>query len=131
MTVPSATFPFDATTIHAGQRVEVDNASGVPAVNGSLTADKVKLEQQAISGTASNVFVFTSGASTSARFDLTVPSDSYLAILSGQTVVHVFQQPATDNKFGPIANNSVVRVRGLLFWTGTTFNMIARRITAP
>jgi uncharacterized protein DUF5666 len=128
MTVPSATFPFDATTIHAGQRVEVDNASGVPAVNGTLTADKVKLEQQAFSGTVSN---YSAGMNGAATFDVTLPADSHLAILSGQTVVHVFQQPATNNKFGPIANNSVVRVRGLLFWTGSAFNMIARRITAP
>jgi hypothetical protein len=44
-------------------------------------------------------------------------------------VVHVFEQPGTDNKSGVVSNGSAVRVRGLLFWTGTGFNMIARRIT--
>jgi hypothetical protein len=88
----------------------------------------VKLEQQAVSGTVSN---FTSGAGGAATFDLNLPNDgsSYLTILSGEVVVHVFQQPGTDNKFGAISNGSAVRVRGLLFWSGTTFNMIARRVT--
>ena len=128
LSVPGPNFPFDSTTIHAGQRIEVENTSGVPAMMGSFTADKVTLEQQAIRGTVAN---FTPGTGGAATFDLTLPSDSFLTTLSGQTVVHVFQQPATNNVFGPIANTNQVRVRGLLFWTGTTFNMIARRITAP
>lgn len=121
-------FPFGPTTIHAGQRIEVDATAAVPLANGTITADKVKLEQQAVSGTVSN---FTAGSGGAATFDLTLPAGSHLAVLSGQTTVHVFQQPGTNNKFGTIANTNQVRVRGLLFWTGTTFNMIARRITAP
>jgi uncharacterized protein DUF5666 len=128
LTVPGPNFPFDGTTIHAGQRIEVDAVASVPAASGTITADKVRLEQQAISGTVSNFTLGTGGAAT---FDVTLPSGSHLAVLSGQTVVHVFQQPGTNNQFGTIANTSTVRVRGLLFWTGTQFNMIARRITAP
>jgi uncharacterized protein DUF5666 len=136
LTVPSASLPFDPTTIHAGQRVEIENIAGVPAVNGSFTADKIKLEQQAISGTVSNVLVFSGSGGVQIRFDLTLPSDSHLAILSGlpsPVVVHVIAQPGTDNRFGSITEITTgpVRVRGLLFWTGTTFNMIARRITQP
>jgi hypothetical protein len=131
LTVPSASFPFDGTKIKEGQRVEIDFPSGVPPVNGNFLADKIKLEPQALKGTVSN---FTLGSGGAATFDLTVPSDSYLAILSpGATApaVHVFLQPGTNNKFGAIANGNSVMVRGLLFWTGTQFNMIARRIVVP
>lgn len=126
--VGSGNFPFDGNTIHAGQRVEVESVNALPASAGTITADKVKLEQQAVSGTVSN---FTVGAGGAATFDLNLANDgsSYLTILSGEVVVHVFQQPGTDNKFGAISNGSAVRVRGLLFWSGTTFNMIARRVT--
>ncbi|MBZ5523161.1 MAG: DUF5666 domain-containing protein [Acidobacteriia bacterium] len=126
LTVPGASFPFDATTIHAGQRVEVESPGAIPAAGGTITADKVRLEQQAISGAVSN---FAAGAGGKATFDLTLPVDSYLGLITGQTVVHVFEQAGTDNRFGTITNTSTVRVRGLLFWTGTTFNLIARRIT--
>lgn len=126
LTVPGPNFPFDETKIHAGQRAEVESLISVPAAGGSITADKVKLQQQAITGTVSN---FTAGAGGTAMFDLTLPAGSHVAVLSGQTVVHVFQQPGTNNTFGTISNAKTLRIRGLLFWTGTTFNMIARRIT--
>jgi uncharacterized protein DUF5666 len=119
-------FPFDATTVMAGQRVEIESTTAVPAAGGSIVADKVKLQQQALRGTVSN---FSAGSGGGATFDLTLPADSYLTLLSKKNLVHVLQQPGTDNNFGTIANNSSVRVRGLLFWTGTTFNLIARRIT--
>lgn len=119
-------FPFDASTIMAGQRVEVETATAVPATGGNILADKVKLQQQTLKGTVSN---FAAGAGGAASFDLNLPADSYLTLLSGNSVVHVLQQPGTDNRSGAIANNNSLRVRGLLFWTGTSFNMIARRIT--
>jgi len=122
----SPNFPFDATTIIAGQRVEVESTTGVPAPTGSIVADKVRLDQQALVGTVSN---FAAGSGGAATFDLTLPADSYLTLLSGKSIVQVLQQPGTDNKFGTISNNSSIRVRGLLFWTGSAFNMIARRIT--
>ncbi len=126
--VPGTSFPFDETTIHAGQRIEVESLQMMPAMSGTISAEKIKLQQQAVSGTVSN---FVAGSGGAATFDLNLPSDasSYLTVLSGEVVVHVFQQPGTHNKFGTISNGSAVRVRGLLFWTGTTFNMIARRIT--
>ena len=126
--VPGTSFPFDETTIHAGQRIEVESLQMMPAMSGTIIAEKIKLQQQAVTGTISN---FVAGSGGAASFDLNLPSDgsSYLTILSGEVVVHVFQQPGTDNKFGAVSNGSAVRVRGLLFWTGTTFNMIARRIT--
>jgi hypothetical protein len=126
LTVPGPSFPFDATTIHGGQRVEVDTVNAIPTASGVITTDKVRLEQQAFNGTVAN---FVAGTGGKATFDLTLPLDSYLTTITGQTVVHVFQQAGTDNRFGTISNTNFLRVRGLLFWTGTTFNLIARRIT--
>lgn len=117
--LPSAAFPFDATTIHVGQRIEVDSNAAMPAANGSITVDKIVLQQQGISGTVSN-----NAAST---FDVTLAADSALAVLSGQTVVHVTRVSGTDVRTNP-ANNAGIRVRGLLFWNGTSWQMVARRI---
>ena len=126
LTVPGASFPFDATTLNGSQRVEVDITTAVPAAPGNVVADKVRLEQQSVGGTVAN---FVAGTGGNATFDLNLPADSYVTTITGETVVHVFQQAGTDNRFGTIANGDILRVRGLLFWTGTTFNMIARRIT--
>ena len=61
----SPNFPFDATTIHTGQRIEIESHS---AVNGtSLVAEKVKLQQQALSGTVSGL-----SGSAPTTFTLTV-----------------------------------------------------------
>jgi hypothetical protein len=117
-------FPFDASTVHAGQRVEVESVS---ALNGSsLVADKVKLVQQTLSGTVSGL----SGTAPT-TFTLTVATDSAFAMLSGSTTVTIFWQPGTDvhNLAHALTNSDAVRVRGLLFFTGSGFNMIARRIT--
>ena len=126
--VPGPQFPFDSSTIHAGQRVEVESAEGLPQPDGNLRVEKVMLQQQAVSGTVTN---FAQGQNGAATFDLALAADgnSYLTLLSQQTVIHVFVQPATDNRVVSLSNGASVRVRGLLFWTGSTFNMIARRIT--
>jgi len=122
LNLPNATFPFDSTSIHQGQRVEVDTDVPLPPANGSINADKIKLQQQGISGSVSNL------AGNGNTFDLTLAADSALAVISGQTVVHVTRVAATDNRFGVIANGSNLRIRGLLFWNGTSWQMIARRI---
>jgi Domain of unknown function (DUF5666) len=113
------TLSFSATNIHAGQQIEVESNSPVPAANGSITADKIKLQQQGVSGTAANV-----AAST---FDINLAADSALAVISGQTVVHVTKVSATDTR-KTVANGTAVQVRGLLFWNGTSWQLIARRI---
>jgi len=126
LAVPSTTFPFDATTLRTGQRISIESPGSVPLINGTIPADKIKLEQQAITGVVSN---FTAGTGGAATFDLTLPTTSLLVGTLSPTVVHVFQQPGTDNRFGTISNTKTLRVRGLLFWTGSNFNIIARRIT--
>lgn len=122
---PAINFPFNSTHLKAGQRIEIITESGVNASQPIIPV-QARLQQQAISGTVSNLVALPGGSST---FDLLLPADSYLKLLSGETSIHVFTQPKTDNRAANIANGSVIRVRGPLFWTGTQFNMVARRIT--
>jgi hypothetical protein len=117
--LPSATFPFDATTIHQGQRIEVDTDAPVPPENGAISPDKINLQQQGVSGVVANA-----AAST---FDINLAADSALRTISGQTVVHVTKNASTDSRVS-VANGGTVQVRGLLFWNGTSWQMIARRI---
>jgi hypothetical protein len=117
--LPNATFPFDATTIHQGQRIEVDSDAPVPAANGAVTPDKINLQQQGVSGTIANA--------TASTFDINLATDSALRTISGQTVVHVTRNSSTDSRVS-VANGATVQVRGLLFWNGTSWQMIARRI---
>ncbi len=118
------TFPFHSSTVHAGQRVEIESHSAVGG--SSLVAEKVKLQQQALSGTVSGL----SGTAPT-TFTLTVASDSAFAMLSGSTSVTIYWQPGTDlhNLPHALTNGDAVRIRGLVFFTGNNFNMIARRIT--
>ena len=117
--LPSATFPFDATTIHQGQRIEVDTDAAVPPANGSISPDKINLQQQGVSGVVANAAANT--------FDINLAADSALRTISGQTVVHVTKTASTDSRVS-VANGATVQVRGLLFWNGTSWQMIARRI---
>ena len=117
--LPSATFPFDATTIHQGQRIEVDTDVAVPPANGSINPDKINLQQQGVSGVVANAATNT--------FDINLATDSALRTISGQTVVHVTKNSSTDRRVS-VANGGTVQVRGLLFWNGTSWQMIARRI---
>jgi hypothetical protein len=117
--LPSATFPFDATTIHQGQRIEVDTDLAMPPANGSINPDKINLQQQGVSGVVANAATNT--------FDINLATDSALRTISGQTVVHVTKTSSTDTRVA-VANGGSVQVRGLLFWNGTSWQMIARRI---
>lgn len=114
-----ATLSFGPTTIHQGQRVEVESNVAVPPANGSISADKIKLQQQGVSGTVANL--------AANSFDLNLAADSHLRIISGQTVVHVTRSAATDSRI-TVANGAAAQVRGLLFWDGTAWQLIARRI---
>lgn len=137
---------FDATHISAGQRIEVELNDGVPPPNGSTSVpDQIKLEQQALTGIVAAGSMVQKGGGA-AEFDLNLPGDSYLTLLSGVTLAHVFLQPDTDKKVTTIAEGATIRVRGLLFFTPNApaagsaatsivptgfFNMVARRVTAP
>ena len=122
----SPNFPFDATTVHAGQRVETETSSSMSG--SSLVADKVKLRQQGLTGVVAGLAGPTSSGPVT--FTLTVASDSAFAMLSGQATVTVFWQPGTNlHNLSSVKNGDTVHVRGLVFFTGTSFNMIARRIS--
>ncbi len=121
----SPNFPFDQTTVHAGQRVEVESSTSMST--NSLVADKVKLRQQSLPGTVSGLAGPTSAGPVT--FTLTVASDSAFAMLSGQTTVTVFWQPGTNlHNVTSVNNGDTVQVRGLVFFGSGGVNMIARRI---
>lgn len=103
---------FDASHIGKGQRVEVDSSStGTPVV-----ADKVKLREQALIGTISNLNGNT--------FTLTVNSTSAFASLSGATTVSVTVLNGGDEEV-TLMNGATVRIRGLVFFDGTNYTMVA------
>ena len=120
---------FDATSIRVGQRVEADTNTGV-GPSGTLSATNVELKRQAVHGTVANN---TSTGSGQFTFTLNLPVDSYLTRLSqgAVTSILVVQQPGTELRgLSTVANGANVRVRGVLFWTGSGFSMVARRIVA-
>lgn len=133
----SSNFPFDASTIHAGQSVEIDSDGGGDGGGGGddnsmnnpgFVAKKVRLQQQSLVGTVSGLMSPTSQGPTT--FTLTVAADSAFAMLSGQTQVTVYWQSNTNlQNLANVSNGDTIRVRGLVFFTGSNFNMIARRIT--
>lgn len=106
---------FDATHVAKGQRVEAD-ADGQAS---PIAARKLKLREQALVGTVSN-------ASTNS-FTLTLDSTSAFASLSGATSVNVTLANGANVKT-TITNGATVRVRGLVFFDGTAYNMTASRV---
>ena len=118
--VPGSFPAFDAADIGLGQRVVVNSEtqSTNPA---SATADKLKLQEQALTGTISGlsggIFVLIP-STTSAFFSLT-----------GISSVTVNTLPSTVVSGTTLANGATVTVRGLLFVNGTAYTMIAARVT--
>lgn len=107
---------FDATHIGKGQRVEADTGNSTTT---PLSADKLKLREQALVGTVS-------GASSSG-FTLTLNASSAFATLTGQSTVAVSVVSGTNLKVTP-ANGNTVRVRGLIFVNVGSYSMIATRV---
>lgn len=108
---------FDATHIGKGQRLEADASSS----SAPLVASKVKLREQALIGT-----VAASPAPTSAGFTLNVSPTSAFGTLSGATSVPVILANGANLKTTPTAG-ATIRVRGLVFFNGTTYTMVAVR----
>jgi hypothetical protein len=125
LSAPALNFVFDSSHLKAGQRIEVITQGDV-SQNQPILPAEVRLQQQAITGIVSG---FTSLPSGNSSFDLLLPTDSYVTLLSGETTIHVVEQSRTDNRAGAVANGNTIQVRGPLFWTGAQFNMVARRIT--
>jgi len=114
---------FDATTIIAGQNVEVDTS--LVSFTG-VTANSIELESSTVTGTVSGVT--TSGGIAS--FTLTVPPDSVFAMLTGQTTLTVYQHSSTSlSGMTTVANGDIIHATGLVFLTkGTSLNLVAKRI---
>jgi hypothetical protein len=62
-------------------------------------------------------------------FTLTLPADAAFSILSGTSSIQVLWQPGTDlHGITAVSNGDSIRVRGLVFFNGSTATIIARRI---
>lgn len=114
---------FDANDIGKAQRVDAGamHQTSFQQSGLALTADRVRLLQQSLSGTVSNL----NGSS----FTLTTASDSAFTLLSGQTTLTV-QVPNGTPEDITVANGATVRVRGLLFFNGgaQTYTLVASHI---
>lgn len=128
---------FDATTLAQGQHVDVVSTSGMMSGSGGMgggmtgslgtvTATQVQLEPQALHGTVSNY----AANGNQATFTLTLPTDSALATVTGATSILVYQQGATQvsGTATTVANGSDVQARGLLFYDGGLYKLVASRI---
>lgn len=119
---------FDANNLGKAQRVDVLSNQRMFSLSGvTLTADSVRLRQQSVAGTVSNF-----SGSTPGTFTLTVASDSAFAQLSGQTTLTVQLVNGTQEDM-TVANGGAVRVRGLLFFSGSgqTYTLVASHVSQP
>ena len=126
---------FDRTTIFKSQCVRAVSSSGMMSGGGmggmmgggTVSASEIDLEEQGLNGTVSG---YSGSAPTT--FTLTLPSDSAFATLTGSTTVTVFQQLGTELwGMTTITNGNTVHVRGLLFFDGGAYKLVASRIIAP
>jgi hypothetical protein len=117
-------FSFDANDIGKAQRVDASamHQTSFQQTGMALTADRVRLLQQSLNGTVSNL--------NGSTFTLTMASDSAFALLSGQTTVTVQVQNGTPEDV-TVANGAAVRIRGLLFFNGTskTYTLVASHVS--
>jgi Domain of unknown function (DUF5666) len=112
----SSTPLFDASNIGKGQRIEAD-ANGTTA---PILASKLKLREQALFGTVA-------AGPTGTGFTLTLSPTSAFASLTGATSVPVTIVNGTNLQVTPTAA-ATVRVRGLVFFNGGTYSVIAIRV---
>lgn len=115
---------FDSSTLSKGQNVEIEATMS----SGVASAAKIRLSQQALRGNASAIST-NSGVTT---FTLTLPADSAFAMLTGISTVQVYRTSSTELKdISSITDGASLRVRGLLFFDGTTYRFVARSIGKP
>ncbi len=119
------TAKFDNTTIAKGQSVEVDTTAAVTP-NATIGANKVHLRKQALTGT-----VAAAPAGSNATISLLLDADSAFVKLTGVSSINVFKVPKTDMQVSALTPGTKVRVRGLLFFNGTSYQFVAWRIGQP
>jgi len=124
---------FDRSNINRGQRVEAFSAGqmmqgggmGGMMGGGTLTAASIQLGEQGLRGIVSGY----SRSGSQASFALTLPADAAFAKLTGAGTVTVYQQSGTQLRgVSTVANGSTIQVRGLLFFDGGVFRLVAGRI---
>lgn len=124
---------FDRTTLSKGQRVEAFSSGqmmqggGMGGMMGgaTLAATSVLLDEQGLRGVVSNY----SPSGTQASFTLTLAADSAFGKLTGASSVTVYRQGGTELRgLTSIANGTTVQVRGLLFFDGGVYRLVAGRI---
>jgi hypothetical protein len=119
-TIPGPLPAFDAATIGLGQQVLVDSETQ-PVSSTSAQADKIKLQEQVLFGSVTGL--------SGNNFDLSLSTTSAFFSLTGVASVPVQTSASTQLQNVTLADGVVVRVRGLLFFDGTSYSMIASRIT--
>lgn len=128
----SFTPALDGSSLANGQNVEAEmdsheiEAEDEHSGSMAITANKIRLKQQALTGTVSGL---TQNGNAS-NFTLTFASDSVFAMLAGQTSVGVVGQTSTELKT-TLANGGTVQVRGLLFFSSGKYTLVAGRVTQP
>lgn len=121
---------FSRSTVALGQFIEAesDDAMGSMDGMGRITATRVELKRQSLTGAVSGY----SGAGSTAIFNLALPPDSAFAAMTGQASIVVYRQPGTELRdITAVNNGDTVRVRGLLFYDAGTYRLVAGRITRP
>lgn len=109
---------FNANNVSKAQRVEVDSENEAGNSTTSVSASKIKLLEQGVTGTIS--------ALAGSNFTLTPDPTSAFVSLTGQTTIAV-QGAGARLKGITLANTTVVKARGLLFFDGTSYTLIASR----
>lgn len=140
---------FNAASMFPGQAVQIVSDTGITAAEGGYTmpARTVVLQEQAASGVVTDyrdglLFGILFGAKSAktvtpqsalslpvGAFDLQLPEDSYLRLLTPYTAVTVGIFPETKiNGTTAISDLMTVRVRGWLFYFDDELAMVADRI---
>ena len=113
---------FSAATLFAGQAVAVAT-NGV--TNNAATATAVAMAPQTVSGTIANLAAPTCMACL-AKYTLTLPANSWLATLTGQTTVTVYSNNGMQAISSTAAAvNRIVRFNGFLFNINGSLVMLA------
>jgi len=101
---------FDRVHINVGQEI-----SSIYDAGATTAPRKIKLRLQSLGGI---VGVISDGSTPAQKIiQFTLPADSFLLLLTGETQITVVQQPSTTSVGGatPVAGQPL-HVRGLLFW---------------
>jgi len=121
---------FDVDSVAPGQNVRV----AAPGASGTIAAEQVKLEEQSLEGVAGTLR--SGSVPGQASFPLNFRAASAVAKMSGSNSVIVVVQPSTwldtGDVFAPCiscVSGKAVRVRGLLFYSGRQYRLIASEVS--